>query len=393
MKARTVMILGLSLGVSAEGCTYLLGGDQEYSPAVHDNASNQGGASGSATSGDESSNSGPGAPTCPAALDACGTECVNTSSNPHHCGACGHDCEGQPCAGGLCAPVKLSLEPEGVYFIALHKGFVYFTNARAGTVRRVSVSGGDSVAIADQQNWPTGIAVDDHFVYWSVAGAWSDKGAVRKAPLDGGAATTIAKELLAPYDLVVTPQNTIWMNWDYEENPEHYQRTLMRSGLDMGGSASTLAESGDKHWTIGRADSDVFAMRFDGAMMRIPADGGDPVSITTTASDVRSIAVGRDALYFSDWGSVIQKISLDGGDPVVFYDGAVDGVSSILSMTVDDTYLYLCEDKSGIIRRVPIAGGPATLLAIGQSQPQHLVVDDKYAYWVNWSGGVMKTPK
>ena len=168
----------------------------------------------------------------------------------------------------------------------------------------------------------------------------------------------------------------------------------MRSGLDMDGPPCTMAEPGEPHWSIGRADGDVFAMRKDGWLMQIPADGGDPISNKTTPENIRTLAVGRDALYYSNWdNSTIHRIFLDGSEQVVFYDGTDNGVSHVSGIAIDDTYLYWCEEDNGIIRKAPIAGGPATLLAIGQSGPQHIVVDDKYAYWVNWHGGVMKTPK
>lgn len=41
--------------------------------------------------------------TCSAPLSACGTSCVNLSSDPAHCGTCGHACpSGQSCAGSAC---------------------------------------------------------------------------------------------------------------------------------------------------------------------------------------------------------------------------------------------------------------------------------------------------
>ncbi|MCE7890917.1 MAG: hypothetical protein DYH12_14680 [Sorangiineae bacterium PRO1] len=47
---------------------------------------------------------GGGATGCPSGLDACGGECVDTKSNPAHCGACGKVCPGgQVCDNGGCS--------------------------------------------------------------------------------------------------------------------------------------------------------------------------------------------------------------------------------------------------------------------------------------------------
>src|SRR3712207_2923233 len=42
---------------------------------------------------------------CAAPLTACQEGCVNTRIDPHHCGACGHDCLRGECNDGVCAPV------------------------------------------------------------------------------------------------------------------------------------------------------------------------------------------------------------------------------------------------------------------------------------------------
>ena len=53
----------------------------------------------------------------------------------------------------------------------------------------------------------------------------------------------------------------------------------------------------------------------------------------------------------------------------------------------------------GTVMKVPLTGGPATVLAAGQANPQGIVVDATSVYWVNSpegcaAGSVMKlTPK
>jgi hypothetical protein len=50
---------------------------------------------------------------CPLGTSDCGTACANLDSDPKNCGACGHDCLGGPCQGGICQPYKLGDVPTG----------------------------------------------------------------------------------------------------------------------------------------------------------------------------------------------------------------------------------------------------------------------------------------
>ena len=79
---------------------------------------------------------------------------VSTSGgDPHtlYAAACDVDA-GTPCAGDL----------------ATDGAFVYFTTAT--DVRRVPVNGGDATTLADGQARPFAVAVDDACVYWSNLG-------------------------------------------------------------------------------------------------------------------------------------------------------------------------------------------------------------------------------
>jgi hypothetical protein len=39
---------------------------------------------------------------CTAPSMMCGTACVNTQTDPNHCGDCDTDCGNRPCSGGMC---------------------------------------------------------------------------------------------------------------------------------------------------------------------------------------------------------------------------------------------------------------------------------------------------
>lgn len=97
-----------------------------------------------------------------------GAACGDMLNNPEHCGRCGHSCLGGACVGGACQPVVLQdLENFGATALALDSTDVFWSSP----VQRAHKDGNGLVTLADANGsgvW--GIAVDDVFVYWTLAG-------------------------------------------------------------------------------------------------------------------------------------------------------------------------------------------------------------------------------
>lgn len=75
------------------GCNAILGNESAvFDPTAADATIPNVSGDGSVIQGDGST--GPGDATTP---------CENVDSNPNHCGACFHDCQGGACVGGRCA--------------------------------------------------------------------------------------------------------------------------------------------------------------------------------------------------------------------------------------------------------------------------------------------------
>ena len=110
---------------------------------------------------------GSGAVAGAASSGGAGGTCGNTSSDPHNCGFCGHDCLGGACSAGTCMPVTLASNPFGSWGIAVDATAVYWTNvSTGGSVMKVGLSGGTPVTLANQDS-PNAIAVDANAVYWA----------------------------------------------------------------------------------------------------------------------------------------------------------------------------------------------------------------------------------
>ncbi len=55
----------------------------------------------------------------------------------------------------------------GVTSITVGGSFLYWTWEFDGTVKKVPITGGEVTLLASGQDFPVGIAVDDHSVYWT----------------------------------------------------------------------------------------------------------------------------------------------------------------------------------------------------------------------------------
>ena len=98
--------------------------------------------------------------------------------------------------GGYAAPWVVPVTKADV--VALDASNVYWSDSLGGVVMQRAPGGGDAITIASGQT-PWGVAVDGLNVYWvnrgTLANSYGD-GAVMKAPVGGGLATTIAASVV-----------------------------------------------------------------------------------------------------------------------------------------------------------------------------------------------------
>jgi hypothetical protein len=120
-------------GGSSRGGTSASGGTNVTGP---------GGASGEAGA----TNGGAGAgSTCTDTL--CSEQCVDLQTDPHDCGACGHDCQGGECSAGQCQSVTLATDKGRLMMVVVDGTHVYY-GGDGVDVRRVNTDGTGDVALA-----------------------------------------------------------------------------------------------------------------------------------------------------------------------------------------------------------------------------------------------------
>jgi hypothetical protein len=176
--------------------------------------------------------------------------------------------------------------------LAIDADFVYWTNPG---ISRVSKNGGTSTTLTTSSG--TGIAVDSNNVYWSEYGVG---GAVKKIPLTGGSAVT-----LAPADFVI----------------------------------SIAVDSTSVYYSDG------------GLIKKVGIDSGTVTSLTSEHHGVYTLAIDSTHVYWIeslDWGAALKKVSKQGGTVTKLAQLASDNYYGI---ALDETYVYWA--TGGNIKRVP----------------------------------------
>jgi hypothetical protein len=386
----------------ASPCLLACGGSNPPSPSGSRDTAASGGASGRTTSsggagGGTAQASGAGGSGVGAGgADSSGaggrwSTCLDTSSDPNHCGACGNKCGSVRLASGQSYPEAIAVTGGDVFWvsygeaigqgqllkvpvaggvpvllasghefgrIAVDASSVYFTDGNAGTVMKVPIAGGPTTTLAVGQAGARAVAVDATHVYWTSyssagcpddGGPCSPDGAIRRVPIGGGIVTTLASGQESPAGLAVDEQNVYWTSLGIR-----IQDGSVRKVARAGGTPTTLAAD---QWGVG-------------------AD----------------IAVGSGYVFWTGNSggaetATVRKVPIDGGAVSVVVSGSSNGAG----IAVDPWRIYWVsfDVSGGSVRSAPIEGGTPTVLA-DQVSPRGLAIDGTNVYWTESgsSGGV-----
>jgi sugar lactone lactonase YvrE len=302
---------------------------------------------------------------------------ISTASNPAHCGACGHSCQGGSCLNGACQPVALVTGQQNPWSIAVDGQFVYWDNRVAsGAVLKVPLTGGGFLTLAAEQPEPEGLALDAQYVYWAnFAG-----GTIMRLALAGGVPTVVASGQSGPAGITAWGGTVFWTNWN--------GNSVMR--VVPGNAPSPLATGQSSPHRIATDGSSVWWTNWAGnTVRRVDALGGTAV---TVASSGQPLGVTLDSgwVYWTDASSILRA-PIEGG-PVTTLATGQDHPSGIV-VDADNVY-FTCHAPGGSVRRVLKTGGPVITLAAAQNLPVYLATDATSLYWTNsGSGTVMKLAK
>jgi hypothetical protein len=295
-------------------------------------------------------------------------------------------------------PVTLATDQASPVALAVDATNVYWANSggsRRGSIMMVPIGGGPATFLSGAAS-AGGIALYDSNVYWASMGMGSSSGgAVSTTPRTGGS--------------VITPTtlSTGFMNDPIAVGPTGvYGTGAVADGVTIvssplaGGPATPVVPASDLSQTFASYGiavdvTSVYWTSFgDPCMvMKAPLNGGRPATLAKVTGPGFGIAVDATHVY---WVTVnaVMRVALAGGSEDTLAATGGTGIA------IDETSVYFTDHASpGSVNKVPLAGGPATVLASGQAVPAGIVVDATSVYWVNQGdgaggGSVMKlTPK
>jgi hypothetical protein len=310
--------------------------------------------------------------------------CGDTSSDPHNCGACGHDCSGATCSNSVCESVVIAAAQVDAYALTVDDQNVYWTVEGTGSdgavLKAPAQQTGTATAIASGQPYPSYITTDGKNVYWVAIDG------VHSVSVNGGTST-----IMAPFStdeataIAVDLKNVYYASIGSGEAGGSLfavslaTATSLQIATQLQGQTAAVASNG----------STVFY-----------ADSTDLSSVAPNGSNANTIepgqyasAVTADAKYVY-WTSGLQsgailRAPVGGGSPVTlasnqFYPNAiaVDGAN---------VYWTTGEGGGGTVMEVPINGGPVVTLASGQAYPTGIAINNTRVYWVNFGTGTINS--
>jgi hypothetical protein len=322
---------------------------------------------------------------CPVGSLMCGDACA--AFDPQNCGACGHDCLGGGCGGGLCQPVALYDQGYQAAGIAVDATNVYWADFNGGTIMQAPLDGSSpALVLATGQAQPLGVAVDGAYVYW----ANFIDAHVRKVPIGGGDVVDIASGIAGASYVAVNADAVFWTGYG--------DGGIYSAPLDGGPPAAIVTgqtkandivlDSTRVYWTT--EGSTVMASAFDGT------------NVTTLASGITfpyGIAVNGSRVF---WTNQVKGSGNVGSAPLTGDGGAViiaQNQDLATGIATDTSGAYWANGgtpglSNGSIGYSPLDGGRAVVVTNGQDQPHSIALDARFVYFTSFgSGHVLRVAK
>lgn len=246
-----------------------------------------------------------------------------------------------------------------------------------------------------------------HTVFVSAIGAymavdrtnlyWTDFDSLKKVPLAGGEPTTLATNLGALARVLVDER---YVYVGYVDGPSdsagrHQPSAVMRVPIE-GGTPVTLVSGGSTNAIAIDRDYLYWTDQHAGFVSKVLLAGGDAVELASGQDSPRAITVDDVNVYWANRGGIIMKAPREGGVPARV---AVVSDDLMVDIVVDPTDIYALSggDTGGSLFAIPIEGGTPETLARGQYYPFHMTTDGTALYWINQGnfggGGVLKFGK
>ena len=279
-------------------------------------------------------------------------------------------------------PTVLFAGTTDVRAIAQDDGNVYWADSGEWTIDGIAKSGGDEIVLAQGQ-YASGLDVRDGLVYWG------DATTIATVPITGGAVHDLASTTGPPWAIAVAGGDAYWASTE---------DTLVRreDGSPNGEVVADVGEQGAD--ALAATATDVFWVSFESAKLYRYSIANATVTTLATPPAGQSTAVATDganvywtALTDGANEMTIYCVAIAGGEPTALATIALGQcVKCWVSLATDGAFVYFtdgAEDDNGTIGKVPVTGGPVTILADHQAAPYTLAVDDACVYWSAFGAG------
>lgn len=328
---------------------------------------------------------GEGGPAVDAAVDdgaadvtVDGASCsADTSSDPHNCGVCGHDCVGGACSAGTCSPFTFAGYQGTVSALACDETAIYWLlvdTSSPAVWRKDLGASGPGVALFDVDDNAFDLAVDSDRAY--VTGTPNKLSLVAGDKRTPGASSTLVSVDASDYNPSVAVDGDRIVVGQFPHGGEDGRLAVLARD---GGVLGVYSTGGNYTRALGAGDGTVFLTAASGTpneVRSVSISGGPYASVSDPfgAFAYTNLAVDDAGVAWvtgdNDVGYFDRTV---GGKAVDVFDGGF-----ARSVALGGSKVYAAVDppdsgsEAGAIFAFPRAGGPATAVASGQDHPRHL---------------------
>lgn len=226
--------------------------------------------------------------------------------------------------GDLGWPRGLAVDAKRLYWAGFAEGKIY----------ALDKEGGSLTALAEHENTPLDVAIDDTDVYFLAT-----PGEVRRVPKGGGPSTRVTGGLVRPRRLAVDAANVYWV----DSGGTSAGGAVMRCRKD-GSGVTTLAGGLHEPGEIVLDTENVYwSDRSEGFIYRLEKDGGAPRKLAQEQWNALQLALDDDYLWWQR-GERILKVRKGGGKPISW----VNASHSVTGLAVDANAIYYLEMNGGV---------------------------------------------
>jgi hypothetical protein len=316
-----------------------------------------------------------------AGCTVCSSVCLELSSDPQNCGACGHvcGCGSTSCTNGVCDPMVLADKQGGPFTLARDGSNLYWGNDADMNLSTVPITGGGATVLFPGRTLIRGMVFDTTHIYFSRV----IFNIVEAGLLNGTSSGNFTNQQESgAAGMAIDATNVYWVT-----NSTGLVRT---KAIGAGGGGTTLL-SGQSHPIELAVDGDSLYWTTNdpsGTVMKMPKTGGVATPLATAQPSPRGLAIDAGYVYWINQGDgtssngSVNRVDKAG----VTITPIASGRMYPYELAVDADSVYWTDLAAGTVEKAPLAGGASTQLAAGQNQPLGLALDAECVYFSSYAG-------